>query len=913
MTKFNLGNLDLNVNFTFQNSGEFGKGEDGSEYYCRWCGQGGEVFCCASCPCVFCTKCIKANLDAKYVREIEKNDDWECFICDKGILRKHRAEHWALRNFMIKQLEKIRKITVSSEEELNVLLNEDVSTCCPHRKKKVVAPVVLPKKTLTPPVPSYQLTSQKRRSATPPQQFSAPKKIAPNPGALRPVKHNVYTYTAASSTGTPNPQPTRSAFINSSQKQTTNTNQSKKNDEIVCTPDLPGFFGSDESLVSPPKADPPPLAPMRGAAPTTQRNPTTMLLNGTAVPIFHNVNGFQIDLNHAARQDVYRLPNGKLIQVRKTNPPTQVPNNYRPLRPPHSVLRNLAPANLPINGNAMGVRRPQIGPNIRVQHANIRPQMPRPGVNNQVAARFTVSHEGRIVATPTFSMINAAQPVRPVVAPQSQSSMFTQQNGSISVARATYPKTPFGIARNEFEDRIISAMEICQHTINKMITLTNSTSFKTANNFKDLKDLYTHLQYLFTYTTGKLTNFNESLKTSIESLVKKDLSTKEKTDIDELQIVDQKVDVIDVLSDDEDGTEEQTKLNNDESVVKHQSPVKSIFPTINIQEKEIPSINEDDLKNETVKEIVENDKRLKTQVVVKMEKIEDSKSSVVQNLLKAHRERVQAKESEEFSDDAESEKEQTDDVAVAENEIEKTSADDVPLDIVNDKNKTIAENDNLEEENVDKSDKVSDNTEIQESSEPCPVDKESVSDPVDVIPLVELSSDDEEFEVDTRVSDKPADSVDNSLEGSNKENIDDHLEAVEFPEDKILENSKDSTTVETVNMEIDCELPAELMDVDEEEFILEKDEKIENISESQEKEDVEKVETAETDIVEPTNDSSNVNESLDILDPISQDGSLDDILNSSEPCEKIDLDGFLEGLNKITEGGDKSKTSINPS
>ncbi|KAM7345065.1 ADD domain-containing protein 1 isoform 2-T4 [Cochliomyia hominivorax] len=490
----------------FYNSGEFSKGEDGSELYCRWCGQGGEVYCCSSCPYVFCKSCIVKNLSRGVVADIEQNENWNCFSCAPKILWPLRAQHWALMNYIEQQKKEIYAMNLS-EQELKLNLSKDRSKCCRLAKSKCG--------NMSDSMESLDSIASKRSHGS-------------ANSAKKPMKH----------AATPSPQQLNAA------------KRAKTNDEVVCTPDLLSMLEPDcqitlssktnrpmgtpsastpkimsiqqpqaggyGAMSSTPKTTvPPPLVlrntsvKIRTAAPPpvvrrTIIGPRTPTPGGNGTPVYHTINGYRIDLNSAAQQETFRLPNGKLIQVKRQGPPTpQNPapssNNWQQMSSPQQQQQRVIP-------QTIASRAVQI-----TQHPyNISVQQQQPGQHPQV-----VRYHNNMIGSTTINQVphngTTIQVLNGQMSSGPQQQQAPQQTGPIRpvMVRHVFPDNPIGQARSGLQDQVFNAMEICTHLTNKVQTLTNSNAYKQARNFLEVKELYIHLSYLLTYAIGRFKSLQD--------------------------------------------------------------------------------------------------------------------------------------------------------------------------------------------------------------------------------------------------------------------------------------------------------------------------------------------------------------------------------------------------------------------
>ncbi|XP_023032030.1 uncharacterized protein LOC6643238 isoform X1 [Drosophila willistoni] len=566
----------------FYNSGEFSKGEDGSELYCRWCGQGGEVYCCSTCPYVFCKSCIIKNLSRGVILDIEQNENWNCFSCTPKILWPLRAQHWALINYIKAQKRGLQALRLPDGEHRRQL-NKDNCHCCRLAKSKASS--------LSDSMESLESNTSRRSLGTavgPGKRVAV--KPSVSPAAKRPKSSNDEVVCTPDLLSMLEPD----CHISVSGKAAATPRPPVPASNITTTPRIltvqQNYSGPGTSSNGAPRSSlPPPLvlsssgmryrqtAPPANAAPGAGNNVMrrTLVPNSvrSAGPVFHTINGFRVDLNSAAQQDSYRLPNGRLIQVKRQLPPAvQAPSSQNSTSAPGAaqvVIRQrpgLPPPpgpGRPSNfGNNMGIYNPQTNQQQRA------PQVVR------------------------ISSISSAQQAPPAPHAQPSNSNGGGPNPAITtitmpvptktptLARHVYPNTAFGQSRTQLQEQIFSAMDICTHLTGKVISLTNSNAYNQARSYLDLKELYIHMSYLMTYAIGRFKHLQEKclvdmrdmgFKNDANSLENGQLAAEKQASDDEdneIEIVEPKTDTITIDSDNEEDATPTTSTVTSKSTLK---------------------------------------------------------------------------------------------------------------------------------------------------------------------------------------------------------------------------------------------------------------------------------------------------------------------------------------------------------
>ncbi|XP_068147777.1 uncharacterized protein ADD1 isoform X2 [Drosophila tropicalis] len=499
----------------FYNSGEFSKGEDGSELYCRWCGQGGEVYCCSTCPYVFCKSCIIKNLSRGVILDIEQNENWNCFSCTPKILWPLRAQHWALVNYIKAQKRGLQALRLPDGEHRR-LLNKDNCHCCRLAKSKASS--------LSDSMESLESNTSRRSLGT---AVGPGKRVAvkPNasPAAKRPKSSNDEVVCTPDLLSMLEPD----CHISVSGKAAATPRPPVPASNITTTPRIvtvqQNYTGPGTSSNGAPRSSlPPPLVlsssgmryrqtaptanPAAGAGTNVMRR--TLVPNSvrSAGPVFHTINGFRVDLNSAAQQDSYRLPNGRLIQVKRQLPPAvQAPGSQNSTSAPGApqvVIRQRpglppppGPGRSPNFGNNMGIYNPQTNQQQRA------PQVVR--ISNVSSAQQAppASH-----AQPSNSNGGGPNPAITTITMTPGTAVPTK---TPTLVRHVYPNTAFGQSRTQLQEQIFSAMDICTHLTGKVISLTNSNAYNQARSYLDLKELYIHMSYLMTYAIGRFKHLQE--------------------------------------------------------------------------------------------------------------------------------------------------------------------------------------------------------------------------------------------------------------------------------------------------------------------------------------------------------------------------------------------------------------------
>lgn len=340
----------------------------------------------------------------------------------------------------------------------------------------------------------------------------------------------------------------------------------------------------------------------------------------------HTFAGYRIDLNKASQQSTLRLPNGKVIHVRKQVPvnagsnsrvqysitsevpASQAPPSLQPIQsqPMINQPRRLAPRPTRMPAANVSVNVPRMANSSRptprilgrgAAPANMAAHPPPPLIINSVSsgvqmpAQNANGHLGyqqamqqmqqmhQMLQQPPMPMttsnavrmpgVGSAPMVATAAAPMGGIPGLSTAASSVPLPRI-YGGDPVGKARTQLERQIFNAIQICHQIDGKLKTLMNSNAYKNAKKMHDVKELYIHLSYLFTYTNGRFQSVHDKcmddmrkmgFKNDAKSLSSGNVIDKYGSDVDEddLEIVEPNHQTIDVVDSDDERSPEKSK------------------------------------------------------------------------------------------------------------------------------------------------------------------------------------------------------------------------------------------------------------------------------------------------------------------------------------------------------------------
>lgn len=244
---------------------------------------------------------------------------------------------------------------------------------------------------------------------------------------------------------------------------------------------------------------------------------------------------------------------------------------------------NRPPPPLIINSVSSGVRMPAQSANghLGYQQAHMQMQMQQQMQQLQPGVRMPgVGGPGPMAATAAGPMAAAGQPgLAPTGIPLPRiygrlvllsSFKFITFNFINKFYSFFCGSEPVGKARTQLERQIFNSIQICHQIDGKLKTLMNSNAYKNAKTMHDIKELYIHLSYLFTYTNGRFQSVHDKcmddmrklgFKNDAKSLSSGNVIDKYGSDVDEddLELIEPSHQTIDVVDSDDERSPEKSK------------------------------------------------------------------------------------------------------------------------------------------------------------------------------------------------------------------------------------------------------------------------------------------------------------------------------------------------------------------